>query len=109
MGKTNELSLLLDELAETGSKLVEVASAIKELFSPVPDEPESKPAPTPKSQLTAAEVRTLLVEKSNMADGKYKPQVKALVQKYSGGASFSAIKPEQYEALVADLEAIGDA
>jgi len=122
MGKMNELSLLLDEMIEAGNKMVEAAEAIKEYFSAAPTEPEHKkpvkskePEPTPepkpeaKPQRSKSDIRALLVEKSNEAEGKYKPQVKALVKKYADGGTFSDIKPESYEALAAELEVIGDA
>ncbi len=126
MGKMNELSLLLDEMIEAGNKMVETAEAIKEYFSAAPTKPECKkpvkskepepePEPTPepkpeaKPQHSKSDIRALLVEKSNAAEGKYKPQVKALVKKYADGGTFSDIKPESYEALAAELEVIGDA
>ncbi|MCD7825256.1 MAG: hypothetical protein LUH14_04760 [Clostridiaceae bacterium] len=120
MGKMNELSLLLDEMIEAGNKMVETAEALKEYFSAAPTEPEHKkpvkekapepePKPEAKPQRSKSDIRALLVEKSNAAEGKYKPQVKALVKKYADGGTFSDIKPESYEALAAELEVIGDA
>ncbi len=110
MGKMSELSMLLDEMIEAGRKMAETASAIKGYFASEPEHEAAKPELVPeKKPLSGAEVRTLLVQKSNTADGKYKPQVKALVRKYSDCGTFSDIKPDDYRDLVSELEVIGDA
>lgn len=116
MGRMKELNQILDDMIEAGNNMIEAANALKEYFSspaePEPEKPKEEPAPAPvedkKPALTKEDVRKLLVAKSNEAGGKYKPQVKALVRKYSENGNLSTVKPEQYEALTAELEVIGN-
>lgn len=96
MSKTNELFTLLEEMTEMANKMSQTAAALKEYFS------------AEKKSLSKTEVRELLVAKSNLDGGKYKADVKVLVQKYGDGGTFSSIKPESYDDFVAELEVIGN-
>ncbi|MCC8073675.1 MAG: hypothetical protein LIO62_06070 [Clostridiales bacterium] len=115
--KVTELSKLLESMIEAGMKMVESASVLKELLIPEPNKNEQNEMdfePIPdyepvKKELSKTDVRALLVEKSNLCDGKYKAQVKALVKKYSKSGTFSSINPNDYENLVAELEEIDNA
>lgn len=132
MSKMSELSMMLDELITCGTKLAETAMALKEFYSsdeqeqPVPDKKTSSkksskkqetpartldPAPQtePVKEYSKEDVRKILAAKANEAEGIYKAQVKALVQKYGNGGSLTNVKPEDYAALAAEAEVIGNA
>jgi len=116
MSRVKELNQILDDMVEAGNKMIEAANALKEYFSspaePKPEKPKEEPAPARKEEtkpsLTKEDVRMLLSAKSTEDEGKYKPQVKALVQKYSKDRKLSGVNPEQYGALTKELEAIGN-
>ena len=125
MSKMSELSLTLDELAETGRKLIEcgeqltkTALSIQECFTgPEPEETGSAPEKAPEhtaeiipskvpqaKTYTKEEVRELLARKS--VEG-FREQAKALVKKYGGG-SLTDIDPASYPDLVKETEALGN-
>ena len=121
MSKMNELSQVLDELTTCGNnlkacgeELIRTASTLLEYFSGeneqsllTKEEPATEaPASVPKAEakkLSFVDVRKAFSAKSHAG---YTEQVKALIGKY-GADKLSAVKEEDYEALMADLEAIG--
>ena len=132
MSKMSELSMMLDELITCGTKLAETAMALKEFYSsdaqeqpaPAPktsskksskkqetpaQTPDLAPQPEPVKEYSKEDVRKILASKANEAEGIYKAQVKALVQKYGNGGSLTNVKPEDYAALAAEAEVIGNA
>lgn len=126
MSKMSELSMMLDDLIACGTKLAETARALKEFYSsdeqeqPAPDKKTSgkktskkqeapAQAPEPAKEYSKEDVRKILAAKANEAEGIYKAQVKALVQKYGNGGSLTDVKPEDYAALAQEAEGIGHA
>lgn len=128
MSKMSELSMLLDQMITCGNTLTQTAQALKDFYSSEgtvapaekPKKKESpKAAPEPAAEAapekpaakeyTKEEVRALLAKKANEANGQYKAQVKAIVKKYGNGGTLTDIKPEDYTALVAEMEAISNA
>ena len=131
MSKMSELAAGLNELRKCGEKIVGVADALTtgatelrrcgevlnsisdslvELFSS-PDEkkPEAIPekvteAPAAETHLELLDVRKLLSAKSRAG---YTAEVKQLLRKY-GAEKLSDIRPEDYAALVAEAEVIGN-
>lgn len=104
MSKMSELSQALDELMACGEGLIRAANAIREIFS-TEAEPEAQPADTPAEEparYTFAEVRKAFSAKSHAG---YTEQIRALIARY-GADKLSAVKEEDYPALMADLEAI---
>lgn len=110
MGKMSELSRALDELTACGEGLIHAANALRDLFSGEP-ETQSEPAPAETTEVTAAEkpkkytfveVREACAEKSHAG---YTKQVRELIARY-GADRLSAVKEEDYPALMAELEAI---
>lgn len=104
MSKMSELSQVLDELVACGEGLIRTANALRDIFSAEP-EPETQPADTPAEparKYTFAEVRKAFSAKSHAG---YTEQVKALITSY-GADKLSAVKEEDYPALMADLEAL---
>lgn len=129
MSKMSELSMLLDDLIECGNKLTKTAQALKDFYS---DTEETIPTETPKAKTKATkkeapapepeaiakpatptykkeDVRAILSKKANEAGGQYKADVKALVNKYGNGGSLTDVNPSDYAALVAEIEALGNA
>ncbi len=111
MSKMSELSQVLDELVACGEGLIRSATALRDIFSVEP-EPEAQPEPaaeetaTPREETmrryTFAEVRKAFSAKSHAG---YTDQVRALIARY-GADRLSAVKEEDYPALMEDLEAI---
>ncbi len=108
MSKMSELSQVLDELVACGEGLIHAANAIRDIFTAGTDE-QPKPVPGAEPQAeeakgyTFVDVRKAFSAKSHAG---YTEQVKALIGKY-GAAKLSAVKEEDYPALMADLEKIG--
>ena len=104
MSKMSELSQVLDDLVACGEGLIRTANAIREIFSAEP-EPAARPEESrkePSQRYTFAEVRKAFSAKSHAG---YTEQIRALITSY-GADKLSAVKEEDYPALMADLEAI---
>ncbi len=108
MSKMSELSQVLNELVACGERLIRTANALRDIFSAEPEpEPAAENAAAspaePAQRYTFAEVRKAFSAKSHAG---YTEQVKALITSY-GADKLSAVKEEDYPALMADLEALG--
>lgn len=114
---SKNLEALIENLIATGNSMIAVANELKEANSteaktakkeePVVQTTEN--APAKETTISKEDVRKLLVAKSNADGGVHKPAVKALVKKYSTSGQLSDIAPEQYGAVIKELEAIGNA
>lgn len=115
MGKMSEMSVMLDELVETGRKLsecgdalIKAASGIREAFSETDAEATQREKQMqekePERAYTKEDVRKLLAE---MSAAGFRDQAKALVKKYGGG-SLTDVHPSQYSDLVKEAEAFGE-
>jgi hypothetical protein len=104
MSKMSELSQALDELVACGEGLIRTANAIREIFSaePEPAAQSEESREEPSQRYTFAEVRKAFSAKSHAG---YTEQIRALITRY-GADKLSAVKEEDYPALMADLEAI---
>lgn len=124
----NELTACLDELRNCGMALVKLADALstqpeepaEEATKPKPkktkktakaEEPESSeeaqdeaPWEEPEKPVSLVAVRAVLAEKSRAG---YTDEVKDLISKY-GAEKLSDIAPENYAALLAEAEVLGD-
>lgn len=58
---------------------------------------------------TLETVREVLSRKSNIDGGQHRAEVKALVKKYGNGGTLKDVPAEQYAALIAEAEVIGNA
>lgn len=116
MSKMSELSAELDELRRCGEILIGISDTLRELFSTdVEEKTTSKPKkqkattkvpPEPaKRSISLTDVRAILAEKSRNG---YTADVKALLLKF-GANKLSDINPDDYEALLADAEVLGNA
>ncbi len=117
MSKMSNLSTAIDELIETGQKLIDVGNGLKEYFSntndtvstPVTQEPaQETPKEEPEATISFEDVRKILSAKSSAEDGKYKAEVKALVAKYSENGTLKGVPESSYAALIAESEVIGN-
>ena len=122
MSKMSNLDLLLKEIDEHASALIEATKDLRAMFSsPEPDEEDGltntyetdesleakkeyeKNHPVKEEpKITLEDVRARLAQLSR--DGKT-AQVKALIQKY-GANKLSEVNPDNYEALLLDAEVI---
>ena len=104
MSKMSELSQVLSDLTTCGEELIRTANAIQKVFSGEA-EPATQPTDTreevPK-RYTFAEVRKAFSAKSHAG---YTEQIRDLIIRY-GADKLSAVKEEDYPALMAELEAI---
>jgi hypothetical protein len=109
MSKMSSLDLVLDEMITAGQKMIEAATALKEIFSEtaVPkkatEAPVKEVAPEPEiKKYTFQELRGVMASLSGK--GK-KAEAKALLTKY-GASRLSEVKEADYAALVAEAEVI---
>lgn len=106
--KTQELSKLIDELIACGNRLIETAEGLKDLCSNTTDNKEENLKESDIKTYTDVEVRSALGEKAKVENRKYKPEVKALVEKYSSDGTFTGISSDKYTELMKELEGIGN-
>ena len=126
MSKMSQLAAELDELRHCGEILIGISDTLREMFSggeetsAAQETPTEKPkgktkaaktAPTkepekpaePEKQLTLADVRAVLAEKSRAG---FTEEVKALIAKH-GADRLSEVPETEYAALLADAEVLG--
>lgn len=126
MSKMSQLAAELDELRHCGEILIGISDTLREMFSGEEETAEAqetpaekqkgktkaaKTAPTkepekpaePEKQLTLADVRAVLAEKSRAG---FTEEVKALIAKH-GADRLSEVPETEYAALLADAEVLG--
>ena len=101
MGKMSELEMMVKEVRGYGENLIRMAEEMTEMFS---TSVQSEPEEAPKKQMSLTEVRAVLAEKSRAGFTK---EVKELLIKH-GADKLSEINPAEYEALLAEVEALGN-
>lgn len=109
MSKMSNLDLVLDEMITAGQKMIEAATALREMFSETAalekatEVPEKESAPEPEvKKYTFQEVRGIM---ANLSGKGKKAEAKALLNKY-GASRLSEVKEADYTALVAEAEVI---
>lgn len=111
MGKTSELSILIDELKNCGEALIGISQGLSELFSSADekqksDEPitvtEEQSKTAEEKALTLEEVRAVLAEKSRAG---FTAQIREILVKH-GAEKLSAVNPSEYEALLKEVEVL---
>lgn len=112
MGKMSELAVELSELRHCGEVLIGLSESIAALLSTEEALSELKPAKKKKVEgttepksITLAEVRAVCAEKSRAG---FTAEVKAIITKH-GADKLSAIKSEDYAAVLAEVEVLGNA
>ena len=120
MSKMSDLNLVLDEMITAGQKMIDAATALKEMFSEPEDTKPKNPACKPLFDATSAkkeepakepepnysfqEVRGVMAALSGKG---MKAEAKALLTKY-GATRLSEVKEEDYAALVAEAEVLAN-
>ena len=104
MSKTSNLDLVLDEMITAGHKMIDAATALKEMFSETAEpakkeEPKSEPE---TKTYTFQEVRGIMASLSGKG---MKAEAKAPLTKY-GASRLSEVKEDDYAALAAEAEAL---
>ena len=111
MGKTSELSILIDDLKNCGETLIGISRGWSELFSGAAenqksDEPttvtEEQSKTAEEKVLTLEEVRAVLAEKSRAG---FTAQIREILVKH-GAEKLSAVNPLEYEALLKEVEVL---
>lgn len=119
MSKMSNLDLVLDEMITAGQKMIEAATALREMFSET-EKPEEKktatkplfdptpakkeePKPEPETKTyTFQEVRGIMASLSGKG---MKAEAKALLTEF-GASRLSEVKEDDYAALAAEAEAL---
>ena len=102
MSKMSEMAMTIEELRRAAAVINEAASWLTEQFSsndPIPEPTITEPV------LTLEAVRAVLADKSRVG---FTVQIRSLLQKY-GADKLSGIDPDNYKALLADVEGLTDA
>ena len=114
MGKVSELLQLIEELNRCGNTLIGISEDLKNLFSSSEKAKESKTKVTEETPekalkkektLSLEDVRAVMADKSRKG---YTAEVKALLTK-RGVSKLSDVDVKDYEALLAEVEVIGNA
>lgn len=105
MSKMSNLDIVLDEMITAGHKMIEAATALRNLFSdtgfPEIKETVNKEKPVPEiKKYSFQEVRGIM---ATLAGKGKKTEAKALLTKF-GANRLSEVKEENYVALVAAAE-----
>lgn len=109
MSKIREVEQAIRELRDAASLLNDTANWLYELFSADKVQEHNTDSvetqEQPKKQLTLEEVRAVCAEKSRAG---FTAEVKSIITKH-GADKLSAIKPEKYAAVLAEVEVLGNA
>lgn len=104
MSAMSELATMKEELLRCSQALIGIADTLKELAhtwdEPLPEKELDAPAPEP--QLTLADVRACLAQKS--VEG-HTAAIQTLIRKY-GAEKLSQVDPKNYAALMAEAEVL---
>ncbi len=103
MSRMNDMAQTIEELRTAADAISAAADWLTKMFS---GELQSANAPdsSPESELTLEQVRAVLADKSRHG---YTAEVKALLRQH-GADKLSEIAPSEYEALLAEVEALGN-
>lgn len=101
----DDMQKVTDVLVTMASQLMEVADQLQSINIKYYESEDGKKTSESKKSITLEEVRGILAEKSRAG---YTAEIRGLLKKY-GADKLSAIKAENYEALLADAEEIGNA
>ena len=104
MAKMNELSMLAEEIRETGEKLIRISNEIKDLYT-TPDKDSTESAPSP--EITLEDVRAVLARKTRVS--KENTEAIRLLLSRHGAERLSQIKPQEYAQVLKEAEVIPDA
>ena len=101
MSKMSEMASTIEELRKSAAAISDAADWLAEQFSGDEPAPEAPAEPV----LTLEAVRGVLADKSREG---FTAQIRSLLQKY-GANKLSGVAPENYKALLADVEGLNHA
>ena len=104
MDKTEELAAEFAKLRKCGEELIRVSDVLIKLFSEKEAEPKKSSKKPKAKEVTLAEVRAVLADKSRQG---HTAKVKELLAKY-GADKLSGIDASKYAELKAEAEVLGD-
>ena len=105
MGKFSELDMAIKDLRTAAATINDVANTLAEMFSGDPHTGDAAETAAPvKPVLTLEQVRAVLADKSRKG---FTAQIRSLLQKY-GAVKLTGIDPANYEALLAEVEVLGN-
>lgn len=107
MSKISDMAMTIEELRNAAAAINEAANWLTQQFGGTPDDLPTEiidDEPAQEPVLTLEDVRAVLAEKSRKG---YTAQIRALLQKY-GAAKLSGVDPANYEALLQNVEGLGD-
>lgn len=99
MHPETDMTTIIDMLRNAATSISETANWLSQQFGEKPNAP-TNPNPTP----TLEQVRSVLADKSRRG---YTAEVKALLRQH-GADKLSEIAPSEYEALLTEVEALGN-
>ena len=100
MSKIRKVEQAIRELRDAASLLNDTANWLYELFSADKVQEHNTDSAETQKQLTLEEVRAVCAEKSRAG---FTAEVKSIITKH-GADKLSAIKPEEYAAVLAEVE-----
>jgi hypothetical protein len=109
MSNMSNLDLVLDEMITAGQKMIEAATALREIFSETAAPEKVTEAPATEVT-TEPEVKTYTFQEvrgimANLSGKGKKAEAKTLLTKY-GASRLSEVKEADYAALVAEAEVV---
>ena len=114
MSKMSNLDLVLDEMITAGQKMIDAATALKEMFSETAPEmskvetnAKKKEAPAQEAEVKKYSFQEVHGIMASLAGKGKKAEAKALLTKY-GASRLSDVKEEDDPALVAEAEVIAN-
>ena len=105
MSKVKDMLQTIEELRTAAAAISDAADWLAQQFSGEADAPEAAPQPEKEPELKLENVRAVLADMSRKG---YTAQIRALLQKY-GASKLSGVDPQNYRALLKDVEGLNDA
>lgn len=105
MSKMNDMAMTIEELRNAAAAINDAANWLAQQFGGADEAPTEKARAEQKHALTLEQVRAVLAEQSRAG---HTAAIRALLQKY-GANKLSKIDPQHYEALLREVEVLGNA
>ena len=104
MSKMNGMAQTIEALRTAAAALTDAANSLTETFTGESAEGQPDKLTDPNPTPTLEQVRAVLADKSRRG---YTAEVKALLRQH-GADKLSEIAPSEYEALLTEVEALGN-
>lgn len=103
MSKMSNMAMTIEELRNAAAAIADIADWLAQQFGGNAEAVEEKQE-APKPQLTLEQVRAVLADKSRAG---HTAAIRELLKKY-GASKLSQIDPANYEALMQEVEVLGN-